>query len=126
MIGFGEECLISLGSIDLPVTIGEPPFQATKMVGFLGVEHHSVYNVILGRAALNLFRAITSTYHLRIKFPTETGTEILRTDQEESRKCYAIALKGKIDERGCLQVTLNSREERNEQKGSLVEELDTI
>ena len=59
LIGFGGECLIPLSSIDLPVTIGEPPHQTTKMVGFLIVEHSSVYNVILGRPALNLFQAIT-------------------------------------------------------------------
>ena len=49
------------------------------MVGFLVVEHPSVYNVILGRPALNLFQVITSTYHLMIKFPIETGAGILRT-----------------------------------------------
>ena len=126
MIDFNGECLIPLGSIDIPVTIGEPPYQATKMVGFLVVEHPSIYNVILGRPALNLFRAITSTYHLMIKFPIETGTEILRADKKESRKCYAIALKSKMDERECLQATLDPREERNEQRGSPVEEIDTI
>ena len=126
LMGFGGECLIPLGSIDLLVTIGEPPHQATKMIGFLVVEHPSIYNVILGRPAFNFFRAITSTYHLMIKFPTEIGIGILRADQEESKKCYTTALKGKMDKRECLQVTLDPREERNEQRGSPIEELDTI
>ena len=117
LIGFGGECLILLGNIDLPVTIGEPPYQPTKMVGFLVVEHHSVYNFILGRPALNLFQAITWTYHLMIKFPTEIGIQILRADQEKSRKWYTIALKGKIDKQEC---------QRNEQGESPVKELDTI
>ena len=86
LIGFGEECFIHLGSIDLPVTIGEPHHQATKMGGFLVMEHLSVYNVISDRPDLNLFRVITSTYHLMIKFPTEIGIRILRADQEKSRK----------------------------------------
>ena len=126
LIGFGGECLIHLGSIDLLVTIREPPHQATKMAGFLVMEHHSVYNFILDRLALNLFRATASTYHLMIKFPTETGTRILRADQEESRKCYVTALKGKMDKRECLQVTLDPRDERNKQRGSPVKKLDTI
>ena len=61
-----------------------------------------------------------------IKFHTQTGTEILRADQEESKKCYATALKGKIDKREYLQVTLDPREEINEQKGSPIGELDII
>ena len=109
LIDFGGECLIPLGSIDLPVTIGEPPHQTTKMVGFLIVEHPSVYNVILGRPTLNLFRAMTSAYHLMVKFPTEIETGILRADKNESRKCYATALKGKIDKQECFQVTLDPR-----------------
>lgn len=71
LIGFGGECLIFLGSIELLVTMREPPHQVIKMANFLVVEHLSVYNVILGRPALNMFRVVTLTYHLIIKFPTE-------------------------------------------------------
>ena len=111
LINFSWECLIPLGSINLLVTIGESHHQATNMVGFLIVEHSSVYNIILGRSVLNLFRTITSTYHLMIKFPAETGVGILRADKKESRKCYATALKVKTDKWECLQVTLDPREE---------------
>ena len=105
-IGFEGECLILLGSIELLVTMGEPPHQASKMINFLVVEHLSVYNVFWGRPSLNMFQAVTSTYHLMIKFPTEGGVEILRADQEESRRCYATTLRGKIDKHENLQITL--------------------
>ena len=98
-------CLViisPLSSIDLPVIIREPPHQVTKMMGFLVVEHLSIYNVILGRPALNHFRTITSAYNLIIKFPIETKIKILKVDQEESKKCYATTLKGKMDKRECL------------------------
>ena len=39
LIGFRGECLIPLGSIELPVIMEEPPHQVTKMVNFLVVEH---------------------------------------------------------------------------------------
>lgn len=55
LIGFGGECLNPLGSIELPMIMGELPYQVTKMVNFLVVEHSSVYNVILGRPILNMF-----------------------------------------------------------------------
>ena len=59
-------------------------------------------------------------------YEDETGTTILRVDQEESIKCYATTLKEKKDKQECLQVTLDLSEEKNEQRGSPVEELDTI
>ena len=39
LIGFGGECLTPLGSIELPMTMGEPPHQVTKMVNSLVMEH---------------------------------------------------------------------------------------
>lgn len=80
LIGFGRECLIPLGNIDLLVTIGEQSYQATKMVSFLVLEHPSVFNVILGRLVLNLFQVVISTYHLMIKFPTKTRIRVLKAD----------------------------------------------
>ena len=55
----------------------------------------SVYNVILGRPALNSLKAITSTYHLAIKFSTERGVGVVCDDQFEARKCYATTVKDK-------------------------------
>ena len=87
----------------------EPPHQVIKMVNFLIVEHPSVYNVILGRPALIMFLAITLTYHLMVKFPIEEGVGVLRVDHEESRKCYAIALRGRMDKHDNLQSMLDPR-----------------
>lgn len=97
LIGFGGECLTPLGSIELPMTMGEPPRQVTKMVNSLIMEHLSVYNVIFGRPSLNMFRVITSTYHLMKKFPTKGRVGVLRAGQGESKRCYAMALRGRMD-----------------------------
>jgi hypothetical protein len=45
------------------------------MVKFLVVDRPSAYNAILGRAALNELEAITSTAHLKMKFPTRKEWE---------------------------------------------------
>ncbi|KAK4406024.1 hypothetical protein Sango_0608900 [Sesamum angolense] len=37
----------------------------------------SAYNIILGRPSLNIFRAIASTFHMKLKFPTSVGVERL-------------------------------------------------
>ncbi|GFZ10155.1 hypothetical protein Acr_21g0007540 [Actinidia rufa] len=45
-----------------------------RMAGFIVVDCPSPYNAILGRPTLGGIKAITSTYHLKMKFPTLTGT----------------------------------------------------
>ena len=57
----------------LPVTMGEEGAQLTKMVDFLVVDNPSPYNIILGRTALNKAKAVISTHHLKVKFPTPNG-----------------------------------------------------
>jgi hypothetical protein len=50
------------------------------MAKFLLVDHPSAYNAILGRMALNELKAITSTPHLKMKFPTEEGVGEVKGD----------------------------------------------
>ena len=56
------------------------------------VDCSSAYNAIIGRPTLNLWKAVTSTYHLMIKFPTEYGVGELRGDQVTARECYIAML----------------------------------
>ena len=68
--GFSGEKVLPLGSIQLVLTLGDPPCQATTTVRFLIVDAPSAYNVLLGRPSLNAIKAIPSAYHMVIKFPT--------------------------------------------------------
>ncbi|XP_063949854.1 uncharacterized protein LOC108221222 [Daucus carota subsp. sativus] len=81
------------GMIQLPVTMGTEPRQTTCMLNFLVVKASVTYNAILGRTGIHAFKAIRSTYHLKIKFPTRNrvGEEI--GDQKMARSCYVGALK---------------------------------
>ena len=81
-----------LGTVTLPVTVGDYPQQITKDVTFLVVDCSSAYNAILGRPTLNSWKAVTSTYHLMIKFPTEYGVGEVREDQVAARECYIAIL----------------------------------
>jgi hypothetical protein len=63
------------------------------MVKFLVVDGRSAYNVILGRPALNELKAVTSTPHLCMKFPTDTEVRMVRGDQRSSLLCYNATLK---------------------------------
>ena len=73
LIGFGGTRVLPLGAITLSVVVGDYPQQITKDVTFLVVDCSSAYNAILGRPTLNSWKAVTSTYHLMIKFPTDCG-----------------------------------------------------
>ena len=50
--GFSGEKVLPLGSIQLVLTLGEPPFQATTTARFLIVDAPSAYNMLLGRPSL--------------------------------------------------------------------------
>ncbi|XP_062155145.1 uncharacterized protein LOC133863185 [Alnus glutinosa] len=93
LVGFTGEQVLPLGSIELPVTAGMYPRQRTIMVRFLIIDRPSAYNAILGRTALNEFRAVTSTPHLSMKFPTEEGVGVEKGDQRMARECYNTSLK---------------------------------
>ncbi|KAL2226765.1 UNVERIFIED_CONTAM: hypothetical protein Sindi_2035200 [Sesamum indicum] len=94
LVGFGGSEVASLGTIELPVSMGEEPKRKTLMVKFLVVDTPFTYNVILGRPGLNSFRAVISTYHMKMKFPTEYGIGEVSCDQKEARKCYNLLIKG--------------------------------
>jgi hypothetical protein len=80
--GFAGEKVLPLGSIDLLVTAGTYPRQKVIMVKFLIVDKVSAYNAIIGRTTLNDLRAVTSTPHLSMKFPTEEGVGVVKGDQK--------------------------------------------
>ena len=69
-----------LGAVTLPVIVEDYPQQIVRDVTFLVVDCSSAYNAILGRPTLNSWKAVTSTYHLMIKFPTEYGVGEVRGD----------------------------------------------
>ncbi|KAL0293072.1 UNVERIFIED_CONTAM: hypothetical protein Sradi_6958800 [Sesamum radiatum] len=70
LTSFSGDIVEPLGEISLPVSLGSYPRRAMKFIKFLVVDSPSAYNMILGRPNRNMFRAVASTYHLKIKFPT--------------------------------------------------------
>ena len=77
-VGFVGTRVFPLGVVMLSVTVGNYPQQNTKDVTFLVVDCSSAYNAILRQPTLNSWKAVTSIYHLMIKFPTDYGVGELR------------------------------------------------
>ncbi|KAL5577285.1 hypothetical protein UlMin_018984 [Ulmus minor] len=89
--GFTGDSISSEGILNLPVELGSSPCQHIQAVDFVLVDCPYPYNAIIGRLTLNKIHAVTSTYHLLVKFPTVGGIGILRGDQTESREIYEAA-----------------------------------
>ena len=134
LIGFGGTRVFLLGAITLLVTVGDYPQQITKDVTFLVVNFSSAYNAIIGRPTLNSWKAVTSTYHLMIKFPTDYRVREIRDDQVVARECYIAMLEMDDHQTMCIEeqrtivepveeleeVTLDeSRPERTTRVGTL-------
>ena len=96
LVGFGGNLTHPLGWVKLPVTLGTEPRQTTVWQDFIVVDCPSPYNAILGRPTLGGIRAITSTYHLKMKFPTSAGVGEVRGDQKIARQCFISAMKVEV------------------------------
>ena len=92
LVGFGGTRVFPLGAVTLFVMVGDYPQQITKDVTFLVVNCSSTYNAILGRPTLNSWKAVTSTYHLMIKFPTDYGVGEIRGNQVATHECYVAMM----------------------------------
>ena len=118
--GLSGEKVLPLGSIQLVLTLGDPPCQATTTVRFFVVDAPSAYNLLLGRPSLNAIKAIRSAYHMMIKFPTISGAGMVRGDQRVARECYSASVKKKavdninLDEL-VMQDEINTRSEPSEE-----------
>ncbi|XP_030936407.1 uncharacterized protein LOC115961589 [Quercus lobata] len=88
LVNFSGDRVYPRGVVTLTVTAGAYPVQLTRQVDFLVVDCPSSYNVIIGRPTLNRWKAATSTYCLKVKFPTDNGVGEVKGDQVLARECY--------------------------------------
>ncbi|KAL5547206.1 hypothetical protein UlMin_006893 [Ulmus minor] len=153
--GFSGNEVMPLGRITLKVVFGIAPCQSSVNVNFLVVDSPSVYNTIIRRETLHALRAVASTYHMLLKFPTPNGIRVVDGAQTVNRETYELAniTRSGLAEPGpikqqipseCLQVdavdhvdygvitgaiqlgSLDPRYDFYEQRGSPVEDLEEI
>jgi len=92
LVAFTSGSTMSLRTIKLPVLAGK----MSKIVDFVVFDKPAAYNIILGTPWIYQMKAIPFTYHQCIKFPTPSGVETIRGDQEASRTCYMASHRLKI------------------------------
>lgn len=88
-LGFLGSLIMPVGEVIPPSSKGELPVRVTEMTKFLVVDHPSAYNAIIRRPAIHNFRAVPSSYHVVMKFPTRWGVGSAKGNQAESWRTYA-------------------------------------
>ncbi|GKA22797.1 reverse transcriptase domain-containing protein [Tanacetum coccineum] len=87
LVGFSGEVSYPIETITLSMTMGEPERLWTIAMEFAIIKSYSPYNVILGRTSLRNLRAVASTIHSMIKFPTANEIATMTTKRETLREC---------------------------------------
>ena len=92
LVSFTGDRVIPKGIVKLTIIAGTYPAQISKEIDFFMVDCPSTYNIILGQPTLNKLKAATSTYYLKVKFPTAHGIGEIKGDQFLARECYQAVL----------------------------------
>uniref|UniRef100_A0A2N9GCP7 Reverse transcriptase domain-containing protein n=1 Tax=Fagus sylvatica TaxID=28930 RepID=A0A2N9GCP7_FAGSY len=79
IFGFSGEPVVPLGKTVLPVLAGPVNLQTE----FIVVKASSPYNAIMGRDWLHRMKAVPSTLHQKLRFPTADGVMELNGDQSQ-------------------------------------------
>jgi len=96
LYGFTWDQVEVRGYLDLRMTFTDGTASRTESIRYLVVNADSAYNILLGRPTLNRLRVVASTRHIKMKLPDLSGKVIvIKSDQEEARKCYENSLKTK-------------------------------
>jgi hypothetical protein len=96
VFGFTGESTIPMGKTTLPILAGPISLQTE----FIVVRGTSPYNAIVGRDWLHRMKAVPSTLHQKLRFPTEEGVMEINGDQVTAKQCVlaAVAQKSPEDE----------------------------
>ena len=96
LYGFAGDQVEVRGYLELRTTFTDGTASLTECIRYLVVNANSAYNILLERPVLNRLRAVASTRHMKMKLPDLSGRVIvIKSDQEEARKCYENSLKTK-------------------------------
>ncbi|GKE64731.1 hypothetical protein Tco_1518892 [Tanacetum coccineum] len=97
LVGFAGDVVKPLGKIELEVVFGGGGLFRTVMINFTVVRAPSPYNVIFGRTGLRSIRAVSSTIHSMVKFPTPRGIATLITQATIIFECRRLEKKQMVE-----------------------------
>lgn len=92
LVGFDGNTNIPKGMIWLPVQTGDE----VVSVDFFMVDTFSRYTAILARPWLHAMGAVSSTLHVKLKYPTSEGVAELVGCQVVARQCMVVAISHRV------------------------------
>ncbi|RDX92425.1 hypothetical protein CR513_25442, partial [Mucuna pruriens] len=99
LYGFSGERVPIKGIVELDTIFGEGGNAKMIPVLYTVIEVEASYNIIMGRPALNRLKAIVSTYHLCMKYPTIEGVGAVWADSGMAKKPAINTLSLELDPR---------------------------
>ena len=88
LVLFDGRVVIPEGQVSLPVNMEGKEV----MVTFIVVRSFFPYTMILGRPWIHAIGVVSSTLHVKVKFPTEQGIAVVRGNQQVARQCLVAAV----------------------------------
>ncbi|GJV24050.1 reverse transcriptase domain-containing protein [Tanacetum coccineum] len=85
LVDFSGEHSWPLVEVPLEITIGEGPFERTKVLNFVIVRTNSLHNLILRRTAMQNMGIVVFTIHRAIKFHTPEGVGTVLSTYEHDK-----------------------------------------
>ena len=101
LVSFDGRVVIPEGKISLSVDMEGKEV----IVTFIVVRSFSPYTAILGRLWIHTMKAVSSTLHVKVKFPTEYGVAVVRGNQQVARQCLVAAVRWKSEQIGQVEET---------------------
>ena len=94
LVSFNGRVVAPEGQISLPVDMEGKGV----IVTFIVIRSFSPYTAILGRPWIHAMEAVSSTLHVKVKFPTEYGVAEVRGNQQVTRQCLVAAVRWKNEQ----------------------------
>ena len=88
LVSFKGKVIIPNGQIKLPVQTSSE----TVKVDFIIVDVYSPYTTIVARPWFHTLGAVSSTMHLKVKYPSEGQIEKILADQAMAWQCMVAAI----------------------------------
>ncbi|RDX77260.1 hypothetical protein CR513_42646, partial [Mucuna pruriens] len=93
LYGFSGEKVPIKEVVEIETIFSEGSNAKMILIVYTMIEVEASYNIIMGRSALNRLRAIVSTYHLCMKYPTAGGVGTVWADSSVAKRCYQDSLR---------------------------------
>ena len=93
LVGFDGKTVIPKGQIRLSIQVGSKVVE----VDFIVVNVYSPYTTIMARTWLHVMRVVSSTLHLKVKYPLRDQVEELIRSQAMARQCLVAAIRHQFE-----------------------------